>query len=50
VAARFGTDVGCLVDQPWAMRDFALYDPSGVHWRIAQNMPAPPGVASEPPA
>lgn len=25
-------------DQPWAMRDFVLYDPSGVLWRIAQNI------------
>lgn len=28
-----------LVDQPWGMRDFALADPSGVCWRIAQNIP-----------
>jgi len=22
---------------PWSMRDFTLFDPSGVLWRIAQN-------------
>jgi catechol 2,3-dioxygenase-like lactoylglutathione lyase family enzyme len=25
-------------DQPWAMRDFVVFDPSGVLWRIAQNI------------
>jgi catechol 2,3-dioxygenase-like lactoylglutathione lyase family enzyme len=39
VAQDFGVDVGPLVDQPWAMRDFALFDPAGVFWRIAQNLP-----------
>jgi predicted lactoylglutathione lyase len=37
IAERFGVSVGELVDQPWAMRDFELTDPSGVHWTIAQN-------------
>ena len=27
-------------DQPWAMRDFVIIDPSGVLWRIGQNIPA----------
>lgn len=39
VAARFGVNVGQPEDQPWAMRDFTLFDPSGVLWRIAQNTP-----------
>lgn len=26
-----------VVLQAWRMRDFCLYDPSGVIWRIAQN-------------
>ncbi|MDZ7855896.1 VOC family protein [Sphaerotilus sp.] len=25
--------------RPWGMRDFVLTDPSGVLWRIAQNVP-----------
>ena len=37
VPVRFGVKVGDLEDQPWAMRDFTLFDPSGVLWRIAQN-------------
>lgn len=39
VAGRFGVAVGQPEDRPWAMRDFTLYDPSGVLWRIAQNIP-----------
>jgi len=39
VAQRFGIEVGKPADQPWAMRDFTLFDPSGVLWRVAQNIP-----------
>ena len=39
VANRFKVQVGELENQPWAMRDFTLFDPSGVLWRIAQNTP-----------
>jgi Glyoxalase/Bleomycin resistance protein/Dioxygenase superfamily len=39
IAERFGVKLGAPVDQPWAMRDFELFDPSGVLWRIAQNIP-----------
>ena len=39
VAARFNVKVGEPQNQSWAMRDFTLFDPSGVLWRIAQNIP-----------
>ena len=39
VAEKFGVRVDAPADQPWGMRDFALFDPSGVLWRIAQNTP-----------
>ena len=39
VGARFNVQVGEPETQPWAMRDFTLFDPSGVLWRIAQNLP-----------
>ncbi len=42
VAARYGVEVGNPQDQPWAMRDFTLFDPSGVLWRVAQNIPRKP--------
>ncbi len=37
VRERFGLKVGELVDQPWRMRDFHVWDPSGVLWTFAQN-------------
>jgi catechol 2,3-dioxygenase-like lactoylglutathione lyase family enzyme len=39
VAARFGVRVGEPEDRPWAMRDFTLFDPGGVLWRVAQPLP-----------
>jgi uncharacterized glyoxalase superfamily protein PhnB len=39
VAERFGVKIGEPQDQPWRMRDFTLFDPSGVLWRIGQNTP-----------
>lgn len=39
VGTRFGVRVGDPENRPWAMRDFVLFDPSGVLWRIAQSMP-----------
>ncbi len=44
VAEEFKVKIGELFDQPWAMRDFTLFDPSGVLWRIAQNTPKNPAV------
>ena len=38
LAQRYGVKVSAIVQQPWGMRDFALWDPSGVLWRIAQNV------------
>jgi uncharacterized glyoxalase superfamily protein PhnB len=39
VAERFNVKIGEPEDRPWAMRDFTLFDPSGVLWRIAQSIP-----------
>lgn len=44
VRESFGVDVGKPENRPWAMRDFTLFDPSGVLWRIAQNIPREPGA------
>lgn len=38
VVARYGVKLGKIKLQPWGMREFALFDPSGVLWRIAQNV------------
>ena len=38
IAERYRVAIGELTEQPWRMRDFTLTDPSGVLWRIAQNL------------
>lgn len=43
IAARFGVRIDAPADRPWAMRDFTLFDPTGVLWRIAQNLPGAVG-------
>lgn len=37
LAEQFQVHMGPVQLQPWRMRDFVLYDPSGVLWRIGQN-------------
>lgn len=37
VAAKYGVKFSAIESQPWRMRDFCLWDPSGVLWRIGQN-------------
>ena len=38
LAEKYGVKVTGIELQPWRMRDFALTDPSGVLWRIGQNV------------
>lgn len=38
IAGKYGVKVGPVELQPWRMRDFVLFDPSGVLWRVAQNV------------
>jgi uncharacterized glyoxalase superfamily protein PhnB len=38
VLTKYGVRVTALENQPWRMRDFCIHDPSGVLWRIGQNM------------
>ena len=38
IAEKYGSKISALVDQPWRMRDFVFNDPSGVLWRIGQNI------------
>lgn len=44
VVERFGVRVDAPQVQPWGMKDFPLFDPSGVLWRVAQNIP--PGAGA----
>ena len=36
IAQKYGVAIGSPEDRDWKMRDFTLFDPSGVLWRIAQ--------------
>jgi uncharacterized glyoxalase superfamily protein PhnB len=40
IVQRYGVTLGPLELQRWRMRDFVLVDPSGVLWRVAQNVSA----------
>jgi uncharacterized glyoxalase superfamily protein PhnB len=37
-AGRYGVRIIPPADQPWGMRDFVVIDPTGVLWRIGQNI------------
>jgi hypothetical protein len=39
IAEKYGLTLHPPAQRPWRMRDFALLDPSGVLWRIANNTP-----------
>jgi uncharacterized glyoxalase superfamily protein PhnB len=40
IGPRFGVAIGTPEDQPWGIRDFTLFDPTGIVWRIGQNIEA----------
>ncbi len=40
VVEKYRVTLSEITDQPWGMRDFTLYDPSGVLWRFGQNIDA----------
>lgn len=40
IASKYGTKTEPPSDKPWGLRDFVLVDPTGVLWRIGQNISA----------
>jgi hypothetical protein len=38
VTRKYGVELSNIQLQPWRMRDFCVTDPSGVTWRIGQNV------------
>jgi catechol 2,3-dioxygenase-like lactoylglutathione lyase family enzyme len=38
IAEKYQVKIGSVELQPWQMRDFVMFDPSGVLWRIAENV------------
>jgi len=39
IISKYGIRVEPPRDQPWGIRDFVIIDPTGVLWRIGQNIP-----------
>jgi len=39
VVEQYGVRVDGVEEPPWGMRDFVMFDPAGVMWRIAHNVP-----------
>jgi catechol 2,3-dioxygenase-like lactoylglutathione lyase family enzyme len=38
IVDRYGIRAEPPADRPWGLRDFVLFDPSGVMWRIGQSL------------
>jgi uncharacterized glyoxalase superfamily protein PhnB len=38
LAEKYGVWAERPQDRPWGMRDFVIVDPSGVLWRVGQNI------------
>ena len=38
IPERYKVDVGSPEDREWGIRDFTLFDPSGVLWRIGHSL------------
>jgi len=38
IEQQYNTKITNIIKQPWGMFDFCVADPSGVLWRIAQNI------------
>ena len=36
IVERYGVHTEAPADRPWGLRDFVLFDPSGVLWRIGE--------------
>ena len=41
IASKYNVAAGPPEDRPWGIRDFTLVDPTGVLWRIGQDISAP---------
>jgi uncharacterized glyoxalase superfamily protein PhnB len=38
ISQKYAVKIGPPDDRDWKMRDFVLFDPSGVLWRVAQDI------------
>lgn len=44
LASRYRVKADVPQDRPWGIREFILFDPTGVLWRIGQTIPASPST------
>jgi hypothetical protein len=47
IAAKYSVRAEPPEDRSWKMRDYILFDPAGVLWRIAQDIESPSGGYSK---
>jgi len=40
IIAKYGVRAEPPDDRTWGIRDFVIIDPTGVLWRVGENMPA----------
>jgi hypothetical protein len=38
ISQKYGVAIGQPEDRDWGMRDFTMFDPCGVLWRVAQDI------------
>ncbi len=38
IVTKYDVQISAVQKQPWGISDFTLHDPSGVLWRIGQNI------------
>jgi uncharacterized glyoxalase superfamily protein PhnB len=38
ISQKYGVAIGQPEDRDWGIRDFTMIDPSGVLWRVAQDI------------
>jgi uncharacterized glyoxalase superfamily protein PhnB len=38
ITQKYGVKIGPPEDREWKMRDFVMFDPCGVVWRVAQDI------------
>jgi hypothetical protein len=43
---KYGVRAEAPADRSWGLRDFVILDPTGVLWRIGQNIDAPSGESA----
>lgn len=38
IEEKYGIEIPDIITQPWGMLEFTIVDPTGIRWRVAQNI------------